>query len=192
MTDAIVVRVHPHDELARNAVKLVLDKSHERRFKSEVLDFYRGNYGTVINRHDTLDDVMFLVAIQDDLPIGLSVCHLLNSEKKVKHSLTVVSTSHRKAGIGKRLLSSKLAFLKGYYPHLAIRTYVNKSNDAGIKLCDSTGILKVVKSGSKEVKTAVKDDVRYEDEYSMSGRRKKRKSELAQEVKKIEYLIYGA
>jgi len=149
MSETIVVRVHPNDPFARIAVKHVLDKSHNRRFKSEVLDFYRNGYSEVVNNLNGLDDVLFLVAVCDDVPVGMSSCLLLNSQKRIRHSLTVVSDASRKSGIGKKLLASKINFLTCYYPHLSIRSYVNKANEGGVRLCNSVG-LRVIKSGSKD------------------------------------------
>jgi GNAT superfamily N-acetyltransferase len=150
MSNVVYARLHPNEQMVRNAVKLVLDKSHDRRFKQEVLDFYRRDLTRIVGNHQTLDDVLIVLAIRDDVPVGLSACTILNKEKKVQHSITVVDAAARKQGIGAGLLQSKLKLLSKFYPHITVKSFVNKANEGGVKLCQKAGLI-VRKEGEKVI-----------------------------------------
>lgn len=150
MSNVVTVRVHPNERIVQHAVKTILDKNHEKRFKQQVLDFYRQDYTSVVNNHQTLDDVLMVLAIQDDIPVGLSACLILNKDKKIKDSITVVGAQYRKQGVGTKLLQSKVLLLRKFYPHLTIKSFVNKSNEAGLKLCQKAG-MSVRKNGKKVI-----------------------------------------
>lgn len=134
-----ILQVHPGDYLARNAVRDVLNRHHDKRIKQKTLDFYRT---TFINALNDGGSVIFLVGFDDDgVPIAISAIANVEDGKYAKHSITVVDSTARKKGLGKKILSAKMNIFRNISPSKTYRGYVNKNNEQSIKMCSSVGLI---------------------------------------------------
>ena len=144
-----ILRTHIGDFLAASAVRGVLNHGHDKRIRQSVLDFYRDTWRKFNKRKKSGGEVLFLIAIGDNEPIGMSACAIPRKDDKVWNSVTVVHPNFRKIGIGRILLRAKVKCLKSWYPRHHLRTFVSKTNEPSMGLCNSAG-LHVVGEGIRE------------------------------------------
>lgn len=132
-----VIQVHPGDGLARNAIVHVLNRHHSRRISQANLDFYRHEYKKFMAMKKDGGEILFLIALKNCYPIGISCCTISRRTGNASRSITIVDTRYRKIGLGKMLLAAKIALLSWQYTGVALNTFVSKENVAAIKMCEA-------------------------------------------------------
>lgn len=126
-----ILCINPDDTIAKRAIFDVLNLHHDGRIKQTTLDFWR--------LYNYPGNSIFLVASEDNKLCAIS-CVAINDTKSM-HSITVVANHYRKTGIGKSILSKKLAILNKFYPEVSFRTFVAISNEASTMTCISSGLV---------------------------------------------------
>lgn len=138
-----IVQIHPNDSLGRDAIIRVLNQHHDGRIRQKCIDFHRHDYKKFIEKQKAGGEVVFMVGIEDNVPIAISMCAILRKENRAINSLTIVDEYHRKRGVGQSILAAKLLVLRWIYPEVAYSTYVGKRNRRAIKMCDAVGLAQV-------------------------------------------------
>lgn len=135
-----IVRSHVGDYLSSSAIRHVLNQGHDKRIRQSILDFYRNDWKVFNNRKKSGGEILFLIAIGDSLPVGISACAIPRKDNKVWNSMTVVHPENRRKGIGRMLLKAKLDSISDDYPNHVLKTFVSKKNEPSLKLCVSSGL----------------------------------------------------
>lgn len=144
-----IFRTHVGDLLTASTIQGVMNHGHDGRIRQSTLDFYRQKWRKFNKRKKSGGEILFLVAIGDNEPVGMSACALPRRDNKVWNSLTVVHPNHRQNGMGSLLLRAKIDCINDLYPNHYLKTFVSKQNEQSIKLCKSAG-LNVVGEGLRE------------------------------------------
>lgn len=134
------VQLHPMDALARNALVRVINQHHSGRIKQENLDFYRHEYVKYLSFKKNGGEIIFIAALKNCSPIGVSCCSISRKTGNASRSITVVDKRFRKNGLGRALLAAKVSILKWQYPSSPLTTFAAKTNPASVKICEAINL----------------------------------------------------
>jgi GNAT superfamily N-acetyltransferase len=123
--------------MARNAVVRVLNQHHSKRIKQTNLDFYRHDYAKFVSMKQFGGEILFIIALKDGSPVGISACSIARKTGNASRSITVVNKNFRRNGIGKMLLAAKVAILRWQYPGTPLTTNIAKDNIGAVKMADA-------------------------------------------------------
>lgn len=146
MSKIKIIRVHSGDLLARQSINTIMNPGHDGRVRQSILSFYREGFRNFLDK--TTGDVLFLLALLDSSPVGMSSCQIIYNRKRNYKSTTIVNPEYRRLGAGKMLLETKIEMLKVFFPTIQHLSFVSKENESAVMMCKSSG-LKIVDEGKR-------------------------------------------